>query len=101
MLDDIPDNAIVAGVPAKVIGYRELPKKVWHLGNDYFCPQTFRLIDGIDNADDMVKANREINEIDVIKEIAKERLDLINTLHAENEKRLEIIKRLEEELKKK
>lgn len=44
VIDDIPDNAIAVGVPAKVIKYRELPKKVWHLGNEYFCPITFELI---------------------------------------------------------
>ncbi|HMZ65937.1 MAG TPA: acyltransferase [Leptospiraceae bacterium] len=44
VIDDIPDNAIAVGVPAKVIKYRELPDKVWHLGNEYFCPKTFELI---------------------------------------------------------
>lgn len=41
VIADVPENAIAAGVPAKVIGYRELPEKVWHLGNIYFCPVTF------------------------------------------------------------
>ncbi len=44
VINDIPDNAIAVGVPAKVIKYRELPDKVWHLGNEYFCPKTFELI---------------------------------------------------------
>lgn len=44
VIDDIPDNAIAVGVPAKVIKYRELPEKVWHLGDEYFCPRTFELI---------------------------------------------------------
>ena len=44
VVDNIPDNAIAVGVPAKVIKYRELPEKVWHLGNEYFCPKTFELI---------------------------------------------------------
>lgn len=44
VIDDIPDNAIAIGIPAKVIKYRELSDKVWHLGNDYFCPKTFELI---------------------------------------------------------
>ncbi len=44
VIDDIPNNAIAVGVPAKVIKYRELPDKVWHLGNEYFCPKTFELI---------------------------------------------------------
>lgn len=42
---DIPSESIVAGVPAKIIKQRELPEKVWFLGNNYFCPKTFRLID--------------------------------------------------------
>lgn len=44
VIDDIPDNAIVVGVPGKIIKYRDLPEKVWHLGNEYFCPKTFELI---------------------------------------------------------
>jgi acetyltransferase-like isoleucine patch superfamily enzyme len=44
VINDIPDNAIVVGVPAKVVKYRELPDKVWHLENEYFCPKTFELI---------------------------------------------------------
>lgn len=44
MINDIPDNAIAVGVPAKVIKYRELPEKVWHIGNDYFCPKTFQIV---------------------------------------------------------
>lgn len=45
VIRDVPAGSIVAGVPAKIIGMRELPKKVWHLGNNYFCPYTFKLID--------------------------------------------------------
>ena len=45
VINDIPNSAIVAGVPAKIIGYRQLPEKVWHLGNSWFCPQNFQLID--------------------------------------------------------
>lgn len=41
----VPAGAIVAGVPAKVIGYRELPEKVWHLGGKWFSPQTFELLE--------------------------------------------------------
>ena len=43
---DVPPNSIVAGVPAKVIGMRELPAHVWHIGNIYFCPHTFEIIEG-------------------------------------------------------
>ncbi|MDB5957147.1 acyltransferase [Ramlibacter sp.] len=45
VIDDVPPGAIVAGVPAKVIGYRNLPDKVWHLGNTWFCPHTFEPLD--------------------------------------------------------
>ncbi len=43
---DVPESAIVAGVPAKIIGMREVPEKVWHLGGVYFSSKTFELIDG-------------------------------------------------------
>jgi acetyltransferase-like isoleucine patch superfamily enzyme len=42
VIKNVPAEAIVAGVPAKIIGKRDLPKKVWHLGGNYFCPHTFR-----------------------------------------------------------
>lgn len=44
IINNVPENAIVAGVPAKIVGYRQLSEKVWHIGNDYFCPLTFELI---------------------------------------------------------
>lgn len=40
---DVPPNSIVAGVPAKVIGTRQLPDRVWHLGGIYFCPYKFEI----------------------------------------------------------
>ena len=40
---DVLPNSIVAGVPAKVIGMRQLPDQVWHLGNIYFCPHNFEI----------------------------------------------------------
>ncbi|WP_202902646.1 acyltransferase [Rhizobium mesoamericanum] len=43
---DVPAGSIVAGIPARVIGQRSLPDKVWHLGNVYFNPQTFEIIGG-------------------------------------------------------
>jgi len=43
--NDVPGSAIVAGIPAKVIGYRFLPDKVWHLGNIWFSPNKFDLVD--------------------------------------------------------
>lgn len=42
---DIPPNSIVAGVPARLIGVRNLPDRVWHLGNIYFCPYKFEILD--------------------------------------------------------
>lgn len=41
---DVPPNSIVAGVPAKIIGSRSLPDKVWHFGNVYFDPVTYNII---------------------------------------------------------
>jgi acetyltransferase-like isoleucine patch superfamily enzyme len=42
---DVPSCAIVAGVPAKVIGYRTLPDRVWHLGNTWFSPRSFESVE--------------------------------------------------------
>ena len=44
VIKDVPPGSIVGGVPAKVIGMRNLPSKVWHLGDRYFCPKTFEVI---------------------------------------------------------
>ena len=41
---DVPPNSIVAGVPAKIIGTRQLPDRVWHLGDIYFCPHDFEIL---------------------------------------------------------
>ena len=41
---DVPPNSIVAGVPAKIIGTRQLPDRVWHLGGIYFCPHKFEIL---------------------------------------------------------
>lgn len=48
VLHDVPDNAIIVGSPAKVIGYRQLPDKIWLAGNRFYCPHKFELIDSID-----------------------------------------------------
>ncbi len=42
---DVPDGALVVGMPAKITKYRELPEKVWFLNNTYFDPSTFTLWD--------------------------------------------------------
>jgi len=41
---DIPPGSIAVGIPAKVSKFRDLPKKVWFLGNNYFNPVDFKLI---------------------------------------------------------
>lgn len=44
VINDVPPLAIVAGVPAKVLRYRELPDKVWHLGNTWFNPRALEVV---------------------------------------------------------
>jgi acetyltransferase-like isoleucine patch superfamily enzyme len=46
---DVLPNSIVAGVPAKVIAMREIPKRVWHLNNIYYCPNEFKVLVGLTN----------------------------------------------------
>lgn len=41
---DVPPNSIVAGVPAKIIGIRQLPDRVWHFGGIYFCPHRYEIL---------------------------------------------------------
>lgn len=43
---DVLPNSIVAGVPAKIIAIRELPDRVWHLNNIYYCPHQFKVLGG-------------------------------------------------------
>lgn len=38
---DIPEGAIVVGVPGRIIGYRKLSDKVWHFGDTWYSPYTF------------------------------------------------------------
>lgn len=45
VIDDVPPSSIAVGVPAKIIGVRDLPDRVWHLGNVYFSPREFQLMD--------------------------------------------------------
>lgn len=41
---DVPPNSIVAGVPARIIGARQLPDRVWHFGGIYYCPHRFEIL---------------------------------------------------------
>ena len=41
VIADVPAGAIVAGVPAQILGRRELPERVWNRHGRYFCPRTF------------------------------------------------------------
>lgn len=45
VVEDVLAGSIVAGVPARIIGMRNLPTKIWHLGNTYFCPSTFQIVE--------------------------------------------------------
>lgn len=45
VIHDVPENAIVAGVPARVVGYRDLLAKVWHYNNVWYCPKTHCLVE--------------------------------------------------------
>lgn len=42
VIRDVPPNSIAVGVPARVIGTRELPARVWHLDGVYFSPVDFQ-----------------------------------------------------------
>lgn len=41
----IPAGSIVAGIPAQIIGRRNIPTKVWHFNNTYFDPITFEKVE--------------------------------------------------------
>lgn len=43
VIRDVPPNSIAVGVPARVVGARELPERVWHLDDAWFSPTDFRL----------------------------------------------------------
>jgi acetyltransferase-like isoleucine patch superfamily enzyme len=44
VIHDVPPGAIVVGIPSKIVGHRNLPEKVWHLGDTFFDPRTFSLV---------------------------------------------------------
>lgn len=46
VLRDVPANSVAVGVPARVVGTRELPERVWHLDGAYFSPRDFELVAG-------------------------------------------------------
>jgi maltose O-acetyltransferase len=43
VIHDVPSSAVVAGTPARILRYRKLPDKVWHLGDTHFNPHTFKI----------------------------------------------------------
>ncbi len=45
VVKNVPDNCIVVGVPARIVGERDLPDRVWHHEDTYFCPNTFTIYD--------------------------------------------------------
>lgn len=44
VIRDVPPLAVVAGTPARILRYRKLPDRVWHLGGAWFNPRTFELV---------------------------------------------------------
>jgi len=44
VISDVPSGAIVAGVPAKIIGYRDMLNSVFHIGDIRYCPHTFNIL---------------------------------------------------------
>lgn len=48
---DVPENSIVAGVPAKVIGVRDVARYIWHHGDIYFDSVTFQVRGNAENKD--------------------------------------------------
>jgi acetyltransferase-like isoleucine patch superfamily enzyme len=44
VLRDVPEGGIVAGIPARIVGWRNPPEQVWHLGARYYDPRTFELV---------------------------------------------------------
>ena len=48
VVHDVPDRAIVVGVPARVIGYREVAPRQWHFRQIYFDPETFSVIPAVE-----------------------------------------------------
>ncbi len=44
VMDSVPAQSIVSGVPARVVGQTEVNEKVWLWGDRYFNPATFEAI---------------------------------------------------------
>ena len=45
VIDNVEPNSIMAGIPARKIGERTPSQKVWHLGNNYFSPVHFGILE--------------------------------------------------------
>ena len=98
VINDIPNNAIAVGVPAKVIKIREVSEQTWHYGDLFFNAKDFNLLD-VEHQDPATKplsiqlAEKEqmiqekeqaIQEkeqmIELLKKVCNEREELINKI---------------------
>lgn len=84
VINDIPNNAIAVGVPAKVIKIREVSEKTWHYGDIFFNAKDFSLL-GVEHQD---RASQPLSQqlaekeqmIQLLKKICDERENLIFNL---------------------
>lgn len=44
ILESVPENSIAIGSPARVVGKRDIPRKVWHVDNKWYDPNTFTIL---------------------------------------------------------
>lgn len=82
VINSIPENAIVAGNPAKIIGYRTLPHHIRHIGNIYYDPKNFHIVNQeslpIDENESKMKSDIINNSI--LKNYEKQNSDTIEFL---------------------